>query len=78
MKAPSGMARATVTAMVKRISPQPARVHLLDVLVFFFLFSGLKSVGAQQRGDHVDADRQCGGGVDELDDHGQILRRATA
>jgi hypothetical protein len=43
--------------------------------LFFF---GLELVGAQQRGDHVDADRQGGGGVDELHDHGQILRRTAA
>jgi hypothetical protein len=52
---------------------------LQDVLVLPGLrICGSEFVWAQQRGDHVDADPQRGGGVDELDDHGQILRRATA
>jgi hypothetical protein len=35
----------------------------------------LELVGAQQRRDHVDADRDDGGGVDQPDDHAQILFR---
>jgi hypothetical protein len=38
----------------------------------------LEFVGAQQRGDHEAGDDEAGGGVDQLDDHAQILRRPAA
>jgi hypothetical protein len=40
------------------------------------LLSGSEFVGPQQRGDHVDGDEHRRGGVDQLDDHDEILRSA--
>jgi hypothetical protein len=41
-------------------------------------FWGLESVGAQQRGEHVDADHDNADRPAELDEHGQILRSPRA
>src|SRR5580698_10000750 len=81
--APSGMPRATVMAMVTRISPQPRTSISVgpsrrDQEIAQGPSWRLELVRAQQRRDHVAGDDHHGGRVDEFDDHRHTFRRATA